>query len=668
MYKKITSRANRKNASEIINEEECSSNAGNRENISRQLSTCNPQSKIIVNVASTQYEVVVNVMKNIFHFEVTTNNSMDFDLFWADTGITVEMVSKLKSYQKINHFPGMSCLARKNLLGRNLMRMKSIFPEEYKFFPPTWVLPLDLQDFKLQFKGKKNKTFILKPEALSQGRGIFLTRKYEGINPYGHYVAQRYIHKPLLIDGLKFDLRIYVLVYGCDPLRIFIYKDGLARLATEKYQPPKMLNLSNLFMHLTNYAINKNSDKFIYNNDENNADFGHKRSLSFVWKYIDEIGGNSNEIFDKIKKLVVKTICAVQPILAHTYKSCQSRDDDNNKCFEILGFDILIDQKFDPWLIEVNHSPSFTTDTPFDLKIKTNLITDVIKLIGLNLQNKNKYFTPKLYKSIVRNKKKGKDKSEEKKMKQNVANEIFEMGLFEMVYPDKEIDYDIFIKSATYEEYASWFKHNNNDKSESNNRDEKPSKNKLSSNLVKHFPIFKNVSHIKPDCCENLIQSKILKRFPKQDKFKIIESVNILEQIELPENPNNVEKSRSTIGKKNSKEDMFTPYFYRDLQKIKFCADYIVGNRKCNDPMMIDSFSEVFSKQLQSNYGYNNDEKTLSINPIQNNSINSIYELINKESHLKEQNNHSSLYNRSLTLNNNNSHNSCFKPPTKHSM
>lgn len=71
-------------------------------------------------------------------------------------------------------------------------------------------------------KGKA-RTFIVKPEASCQGRGIFLTRNINDINPNDHYVAQRYMHRPFLIEGLKFDLRVYVLLAGTDPLRIYVY-------------------------------------------------------------------------------------------------------------------------------------------------------------------------------------------------------------------------------------------------------------------------------------------------------------------------------------------------------------------------------------------------------------------------------------------------------------
>jgi tubulin polyglutamylase TTLL6/13 len=65
------------------------------------------------------------------------------------------------------------------------------------------------------------------------------------------------------MDGLKFDLRIYVLLFGVDPLRIFLYKDGLTRLATEPYKKVSYDNLEDICMHLTNYAVNKYNENFI---------------------------------------------------------------------------------------------------------------------------------------------------------------------------------------------------------------------------------------------------------------------------------------------------------------------------------------------------------------------------------------------------------------------
>jgi tubulin polyglutamylase TTLL6/13 len=94
------------------------------------------------------------------------------------------------------------------------------------------------------------------------------------------------MHKPYLIDEYKFDLRIYVMVSGVNPLRIYVYKEGLARFATVPYESPSINNLSNLFMHLTNYAINKESSNFIPNTGSD--DTGSKRSFSSILKRISQ--------------------------------------------------------------------------------------------------------------------------------------------------------------------------------------------------------------------------------------------------------------------------------------------------------------------------------------------------------------------------------------------
>jgi tubulin polyglutamylase TTLL6/13 len=73
-----------------------------------------------------------------------------------------------------------------------------------------------------------------------------------------------------------------------NPLRAYITKEGLARFATEKYESPSGPNLNNMCMHLTNYAINKDSYGFIYNGDPNRDDVGHKRSMRAVFRHIEE--------------------------------------------------------------------------------------------------------------------------------------------------------------------------------------------------------------------------------------------------------------------------------------------------------------------------------------------------------------------------------------------
>jgi predicted ATP-grasp superfamily ATP-dependent carboligase len=79
------------------------------------------------------------------------------------------------------------------------------------------------------------RQWIVKPASSSQGKGIFITQDIDEIPPGQQMVASEYINNPLLIDGYKFDLRVYVALTSINPLRIYIYEDGLARFATQKY-------------------------------------------------------------------------------------------------------------------------------------------------------------------------------------------------------------------------------------------------------------------------------------------------------------------------------------------------------------------------------------------------------------------------------------------------
>lgn len=76
------------------------------------------------------------------------------------------------------------------------------------------------------------------------------------------YLIQRYVDNPILVQNKKFDIRLYILIKGVDPIEAYLFEDGLARFCTQNYKKPDSMNLRNLYMHLTNYSLNKNSDKF----------------------------------------------------------------------------------------------------------------------------------------------------------------------------------------------------------------------------------------------------------------------------------------------------------------------------------------------------------------------------------------------------------------------
>ncbi|KAK1793947.1 hypothetical protein P4O66_010860 [Electrophorus voltai] len=240
-------------------------------------------------------------------------------------------------------------------------------------------------DFQAYTKARKHKIYICKPESGCQGRGIFLTKTSKDIRPGEHMICQVYISRPLIIDGFKFDLRIYVLVTSCDPFRIFVYNEGLARFCTSQYSEPTSSNMDDICMHLTNYAINKNSENFVRDDDT-----GSKRKLSTFNKHLEAMHYDPERVWGDIEDVIIKTLISAHPVLKHNYHTCFPNHTAGSACFEILGFDVLLDHHLKPWLLEVNHSPSFTTDSHLDREVKDGLLYDTLALINLGACDRRK--------------------------------------------------------------------------------------------------------------------------------------------------------------------------------------------------------------------------------------------------------------------------------------
>jgi tubulin polyglutamylase TTLL6/13 len=315
------------------------------------------------------------------------HSSGDWDLYWQDAGNIADKVVSMQSWQRINHWPGNSGFCRKDGLARTLKRMSRVFPKDFDFAPRTWTLPDDWADFQAQFSAPvsimsggpriSKTTFIVKPAASSQGRGIYLTRRLEDVDPRTPSIAQRYIAKPFLIDGLKFDMRIYVLVTSVDPLRVWLFDEGLCRFATNKYVAPAGKNFSDVTMHLTNYAINKDSPNFIFNKGGVDAgSTGSKRTLTWFKKWLDANGYSSSQVFGRIAHMINKALLAAQPHFIKCYRASAHTDAGSMQAFELFGLDVLLDSRLRPWLLESNMSPSLTCDT----KLVSNCVAASVRL------------------------------------------------------------------------------------------------------------------------------------------------------------------------------------------------------------------------------------------------------------------------------------------------
>lgn len=243
-------------------------------------------------------------------------------------------------------------------------------------------------------------TCIAKPAKGRGGDGIFLVRKFSDLPKAAlasDFVVQRYLENPYLLDGKKFDFRVYVVVKGVAPLEAYLCEEGLARFCTSNYRRPDAHNVKNLFMHLTNFSLNKNSERFVQPEETFRSDSqASKRLLTSILKGLQASGKDVRFLRKQIQDLAVKTVVALEPYLRNAYHCFISPDNKDPKCFQILGLDILVDEQMNAWLIEINANPSLNvyvdrelpngdieqTLSELDKYVKATLISDTIKLVG----------------------------------------------------------------------------------------------------------------------------------------------------------------------------------------------------------------------------------------------------------------------------------------------
>ncbi len=322
-----------------------------------------------------------------------TDSETDWDFHWADVGWIREVLDHihLEDHQRVNHFRNHYELTRKDLLVKNLKRMKRQLEKEDKkaeakkfdFCPQSFIVPSEYSMFAEEFK-KNPGVYIMKPIGKAQGKGIFLFNKLHQISDWRNnfkwgsnandntqqaetYIVQKYLDRPFLVGGRKFDLRLYVLVTSYMPLTVYLNRAGFARFSQFKFSmnPDE---IDNNYIHLTNVAIQKTTIEYAEN------DKGCKWDLRQLKLYMLSLYSQEevDSCFTLIEELILRSLFAVQKVIIQ-----------DKHCFEMYGYDILIDEDLKPWLLEVNASPSLTADTQEDYDLKTKILNDMLTVVDM---------------------------------------------------------------------------------------------------------------------------------------------------------------------------------------------------------------------------------------------------------------------------------------------
>ena len=289
---------------------------------------------------------------------------------------------KLGKYERYNHFPNEYLLTFKNYLAISYNKMKKKFGNHFNFLPESYTLLYDREFLKNKFEKysyKKGDLWLLKPEANGGGEGIKLLKSFKEISSTD--VVSKYIENPYLLYGKKFHIRLYIIITGYKPLKIYIYEEGQVIRSALNYSFDYKNFSFKKAMHLTNNHINFNEKGYNYNITFDSEE-GNQWSLNTLRKYFNKKGID----FDKIIMNQIYDL-SIKSILTTASYEIEALDGLNhlhsNNIYEFYGFDVMIDDKLKVYLLEFNRKASTEFYNIINKVNKKKIFVDIFNLIGI---------------------------------------------------------------------------------------------------------------------------------------------------------------------------------------------------------------------------------------------------------------------------------------------
>lgn len=355
--------------------------------------------------------------------------------------------SSLHFPQKFSHFFHAWMIGRKNELH---MRIKELSDKcgEVDFYPKTYWLPDDIEELEKHYD--ESEYYIYKPAAASRGKNLNIFSSSKKLK-YTRGIIQTYIYKPFLINKKKFDIRLYYCIASLEPLVIFRHKGGFARFASYEYSD----DITNICSHITNTFINKEHGIFYMTPGGKDDIRNSKWSYEFLLKYLEGYT-DTKELENRIDTSVLKLLIYSQSKIREDHKELIGY---YNSSFELYGVDIILDADLNPYILEVNLSPSMEGgESKLDTSIKMEVLKDTLNVacIQYNYTVHDVYRNMKLH-----------HMSRSNEMDEEIASFISNHFLvqysrrrnYKLLYPSMESNLygAYFYKHSVFDEYLSNF-------------------------------------------------------------------------------------------------------------------------------------------------------------------------------------------------------------------
>ncbi|MDI5985921.1 hypothetical protein QLQ85_14080 [Halomonas sp. M4R5S39] len=308
-----------------------------------------------------------------------------WDAGWVTGMPDAEQFRRVSPQRRLNHFPGNAALTVKSRLHDSLATLRERIHESHgadselaarlAFFPRAYVMPHDYHALQEAARTNPGQRWILKPTNASKGKGVRVLRDVAEVPLAPDWMVQEYLANPHTIRGHKYVLRLYVLISAIEPLRVYLYRQGFAKLASEPWDPE---DADNPYSQLTNPDINALNTRA-----EVPVEF---IDLDRYRQWLRDQGHDDGRLFARIQDLVALTvISAVDAIRQRTARAGA----DPRGCYELLGLDCLVDDTLKPWILECNLSPSLgicagpESGGRIEEAVKGGLVRDMISLLGI---------------------------------------------------------------------------------------------------------------------------------------------------------------------------------------------------------------------------------------------------------------------------------------------